>query len=76
MSEWKWKSVIMGFMVGLHRTQRGYDSVWGIVDRLTKLTNFIPVKTTYLVAQYAQLYIENIVSLHGVLVLIMSDGGP
>ena len=66
----------MDFVVGLPRTQRGYDSVWMIVDRLTKLAHFIPIKTTYLVAQYAQLYIENIVSLHRVPVSIVSDRGP
>ena len=47
-----------------------------IVDRLTKLAHFIPVKTTYSVAQYAQLYVENIVSLHGVPVSIVLDRGP
>ena len=66
----------MDFVVGLPRTQKGHDSVWVIVNRLTKSTHFIPVKTTYLVAQYARLYVENIVSLHGVLVSIVSDRGP
>jgi hypothetical protein len=37
----------MDFIVGLPRTQDGYDSIWGIVDRLTKVADFIPVKTTY-----------------------------
>ena len=66
----------MNFIVGLPRTQKGYDSVWMIVDRLTKSAHFISIKITYSVAQYAQLYIENIMSLHGVSVSIMSDRGP
>ena len=65
----------MDFMVGLSRTQRGYDSIWVIVDRLTKSAHFLPIKTTYSVAQYAQLYIRHIVSLHGVLVSIVPDRG-
>jgi hypothetical protein len=37
----------MDFIIGLPRTRSGYDSIWIIVDRLTKVTHFIPVKTTY-----------------------------
>ena len=66
----------MDFMVGLSSTQRGYDSIWVVVDRLTKFTHFIPMKAAYIVAQYAQLYIDHIVSLHGVPVSIISDRGP
>ena len=66
----------MDFIVGLPKTQKGYDLVWMIIDRLTKLAHFIPIKTTYSVAQYARLYVENIVSLHGVPVSIMSNRGP
>ena len=65
----------MDFIVGLSKTQKGYDLVWLIVDRLTKSAYFIPIKTTYSVAQYAQ-YVENIVSLHGVPVSIVSNRGP
>jgi hypothetical protein len=43
--EWKWEE--MDFIVGLPRTPKGYDSIWVIVDRLTKVAHFIPVKTTY-----------------------------
>ena len=45
--EWKWEEVGMDSIVGLPRTQRGYDSIWVIVDRLTKVAHFIPVKTHY-----------------------------
>ena len=44
--EWKWEEVGMDFIVGLPRTQGGYDSIWVIVDRLTKVGHFLLVKTT------------------------------
>jgi hypothetical protein len=45
--EWKWEEIDMDFITGLPRTQKGYDAIWVIVDRLTKVAHFIPVKTTY-----------------------------
>ncbi|CAJ2662068.1 unnamed protein product [Trifolium pratense] len=73
--EWKWEDIAMDFVTGLPRTQKGYDSVWVIIDRLTKSAHFLPVKTTYTASQYAKLYLEEIVSLHGVPVSIISDRG-
>jgi IS30 family transposase len=61
--------------MGLPRTQLGYDSIWVIVDRLTKVAHFIPMKTTYSRPQLAKLYISRIVCLHGVLKNIVCDGG-
>jgi transposase InsO family protein len=65
----------MDFIVGLPRTQSGYDSIWIIVDRLTKVAHFIPIKTTYYGPQLAELYMLMIVCLHGVLKKIVSDRG-
>jgi hypothetical protein len=45
--EWKWEKIDMDFMTGLPHTSEGYDAIWVIVDRLTKVAHFIPVKTTY-----------------------------
>jgi len=73
--KWKWEEVGIDFIVGLSRTQRGYDSIWVIVDRLTKVAHFIPVKTTYNGLKLAELYMEKIVSLHGVPKKIVSDRG-
>jgi hypothetical protein len=53
--EWKWEDIGMDFITGLPRTPKGYDSIWVIVDRLTKVTHFIPVKTTYKGSQLAEL---------------------
>ncbi|WVZ77748.1 hypothetical protein U9M48_025575 [Paspalum notatum var. saurae] len=61
---WKWEDIHMDFVVGLPRTQKGYDSIWVIIDRFTKSAHFIPVKTSYTAATYAELYIARIVSLH------------
>ncbi|WVZ79968.1 hypothetical protein U9M48_027490, partial [Paspalum notatum var. saurae] len=72
---WKWEDIHMDFIVRLPRTQKGYDSIWVIIDRFTKSTHFIPVKTTYRAKQYAELYISRIVYLHGVPLTITSDRG-
>ena len=72
---WKWEDISMDFIVGLPRTPKGYDSIWVIMDRLTKTAHFIPLRTTYPVKQYAEIYLERIVCLHGVPRTIISDRG-
>jgi hypothetical protein len=56
----------MDFNVGLPRTSRGYNSIWVIVDRLTKSAQFIPIVMTYRVRQYVELYISHIVRYHSI----------
>jgi hypothetical protein len=73
--EWKWEEIGMDLMVGLPRTQAGYDSIWVIVDRLMKVAHFILVKTTYSEAKLAELYMSRVVCLHGVPKKIVSDRG-
>jgi transposase InsO family protein len=75
MPEWKWDEITMDFIVGLPRTQSGYDSIWVIVDRLTKVAHFIPVNTTYSGPQLAKLYMSRIVCLYRVPKKIVSDKG-
>jgi hypothetical protein len=65
----------MDFKVGLPRTQAGYDSIWVIVDCLTTVAYFIPVKTTYSGAKLIELYMSRIVCLHGVPKKTVSDRG-
>jgi hypothetical protein len=71
--EWKWEEIAMDFVIGLPRTQSGYDSIWVIVDRLTKVAHFIFVKTTYSGPQLAELYILRIICLHEVPKKIVFD---
>ncbi|WVZ76544.1 LOW QUALITY PROTEIN: hypothetical protein U9M48_024511 [Paspalum notatum var. saurae] len=72
---WKWENIHMDFIVGLPPTQKGYDSIWVVIDRFTKAAHFLPVKTTYRAKQYAELYISRIVALHGVPLTITSNRG-
>jgi hypothetical protein len=73
---WKWEDISMEFIMGLPRTVKGFDSIWVIIDRLTKIAHFLTVKTEYLVVAYAELYIARILSLHGIPKTIISDHGP
>ena len=65
----------MDFIVGLPRTSMGFDSIWVIVDCLTKSAHFIPVDTKYIAKKYAKIYFDRIVTLHGVPLTIISDRG-
>jgi hypothetical protein len=73
--EWKWEDISMDFINVLPRAPRGNDSIWVIVDPLTKVAHFIPVRTTYGGDKLVKLYIDNILKLHGVPKSIVSDRG-
>ena len=73
---WKWEDISMDFIVGLSLTTQKHDSIWVIIDRLTKTAHFIPVKTTYSTKKYAEIYLDHIICLHGVPKTIISDRGP
>ena len=72
---WKWEDISMDFMVGLPCTSKGYDSIWVIMDRLTKSAHFILVDTKYTAKKYVEIYFDRIVTLHGVLLTTISDIG-
>nr|GEW02846.1 putative reverse transcriptase domain-containing protein [Tanacetum cinerariifolium] len=71
--KWKWENVTMDFMTGLPRTPSGYDSIWVIVDRLTKSAHFLPKKKTNSIEKVTELYLKEIVCRHGVPVSVISD---
>jgi hypothetical protein len=65
----------MDFIVSLPNTSLKHDSIWVIVDRLTKTAHFLPVHTTYIAKKYAEIYLDQIVHLHGIPKTIISDRG-
>nr|KYP61433.1 Retrotransposable element Tf2 [Cajanus cajan] len=74
--EWKWDSITMDFIVGLPRSARNSDAIWVIVDRLTKCAHFLPVNIKWSLEKLTQLYMREIVRLHGVPSSIISDRDP
>jgi hypothetical protein len=73
---WKWEGVSMDFVTGLPRTSAGYDAIWVIADRLTKVAQFIPIKKTFSLERLAKLYIKEIVANYGIPNSIVSDRDP
>ena len=65
----------MDFVMGLPRTQKQYDSIWEVVDRLTKSAHFILVKSTYLLEHYARIFKDEILCRHGIPLSIIPDLG-
>ena len=57
----------MDFILGLPRTSRKHDAIWVIIDRLTKSIHFLPINMTYSLDRLADLYVNEIVRLHGIL---------
>nr|GEZ96544.1 retrotransposon protein, putative, Ty3-gypsy subclass [Tanacetum cinerariifolium] len=70
---WKWERIDMDFVSGLPRTPSRYDTIWVIVDRLTKSAHFLPMKKTDSMEKRTRLYLKEIVCRHGVPVSIISD---
>jgi hypothetical protein len=73
--DWKWDDISMDFITGLPTTSKGNDSIWVIVDHLTKSAHFLSIKNAFRPLQYAKKYIVEIVRLHGIPKTIVSDHG-
>ncbi|GJW14581.1 putative reverse transcriptase domain-containing protein [Tanacetum coccineum] len=71
--EWKWDKITMDLITKLPRSRSGYDAIWIIVDRLTKLAHFLLIREDFSTEKLARLYIDVIVARHGVPVSIISD---
>ncbi|KAI3762610.1 hypothetical protein L1987_53047 [Smallanthus sonchifolius] len=71
--QWKWEQISMDFITKLPRTSSGYDTIWVVINRLTKSAHFLPIKETDKTEKLAKLYIKEIVAKHGVPISIISD---
>ncbi|KAD3066941.1 hypothetical protein E3N88_34821 [Mikania micrantha] len=71
--QWKWEQISMDFITKLPRTPRGFDSIWVIVDRLTKSAHFLPIREDYKMEKLSTLYINEIIARHGTPTSIISD---
>ena len=74
--QWKWDSISMDFVTHLPRSTKGHDSVWVIVDRLTKCAHFLPMNQKWSMDKLGELYVREVVRLHGVPESIVSDRDP
>ncbi|GJT59468.1 putative reverse transcriptase domain-containing protein [Tanacetum coccineum] len=74
--QWKWENITMDFVTKLPRTQSGNDTIWVIVDRLTKSAHFLPIRETDPMDKLARLYLKEVVTRHGIPVLIIYDRDP
>ncbi|GJR09770.1 reverse transcriptase domain-containing protein [Tanacetum coccineum] len=70
---WKWERITMDFVTKLPKTSNGHDTIWVIIDRLTKSAHFIPTQEIDNMETLTRLYIKEIVSRHGVPISIISD---
>jgi hypothetical protein len=75
IAKWKWDDISMDFIVGLPLTACKFDSIWVIVDRLSKSAHFIPIHTRYDAQRYVEIYIARVLYLHGVSKTIISNRG-
>ncbi|KAL8091637.1 hypothetical protein AgCh_034046 [Apium graveolens] len=74
--EWKWEHIAMDFVISLPRTKTNHDTIWVIIDRLTKSAHFLPINERYTVDKLVDIYLKEIVVRHSVPVAIVSDRDP
>nr|GEY20735.1 putative reverse transcriptase domain-containing protein [Tanacetum cinerariifolium] len=71
--EWKWDNITMDFITKLPKSPQGFDTIWVIVDRLTKLAHFLPIRENDPLDKLARLYLNRIVARHRIPVSIICD---
>ncbi|GJW16045.1 putative reverse transcriptase domain-containing protein [Tanacetum coccineum] len=74
--QWKWDNITMDFVTKLPKSSQGYDTIWVIVDRLTKSAIFIPMRETDPLEKLARMYLKEVVTRHGIPVSIICDRDP
>ncbi|GJY61434.1 putative reverse transcriptase domain-containing protein [Tanacetum coccineum] len=71
--EWKWDNITMDFITKLPKSSHSFDTIWVIVDRLTKSAHFLPIRENDPLDKLARLYLNRIVARHGIPVSIICD---
>ncbi|GJU85213.1 putative reverse transcriptase domain-containing protein, partial [Tanacetum coccineum] len=71
--KWKWEKITMDFVTKFPKSSSGHDTIWVVVDRLTKSAHFLPIREDYKTEKLAKIYTNEIVARHGVPVSIISD---
>ncbi|GJT93877.1 putative reverse transcriptase domain-containing protein [Tanacetum coccineum] len=71
--EWKWDNIMMDFITKLPKSSQGFDTIWVIVDRLTKSAHFLPIRENDPLDKLARLYLNRIVARHGIPASIICD---
>ncbi|GKD90594.1 putative reverse transcriptase domain-containing protein, partial [Tanacetum coccineum] len=74
--QWKWDNIIMDFVTKLPKLSQGYDTIWVIVDRLTKSTIFVPMRETDPLEKLARMYLKEVVTRHGIPISMIFDRDP
>ncbi|GKB61055.1 putative reverse transcriptase domain-containing protein [Tanacetum coccineum] len=74
--EWKWDNITMDFFTKLPKSSQGYDTIWVIIDRVTKSAIFVPMRETDLMDKLARMYLKEVVTRHGIPVSIIFDCDP
>nr|GEY72917.1 reverse transcriptase domain-containing protein [Tanacetum cinerariifolium] len=74
--EWKWDNITMDFVTKLPKSSQGYDTIWVIVDRLTKSAIFTPIRETEPMDKLIRIYLKEVITRHGIPVSIISDRDP
>ncbi|GJY35081.1 retrovirus-related pol polyprotein from transposon TNT 1-94 [Tanacetum coccineum] len=76
ISQWTWDNITMDFVTNLPKSSQGYDTIWVIVDLLTKSAIFMPMRETDPMDKLARMYLKEVVTKHGIPVLIICDRDP
>ncbi|GJZ63308.1 putative reverse transcriptase domain-containing protein [Tanacetum coccineum] len=71
--QWKWDNIMMDFVTKIPKSSQGYDTIWVIVDRLTKFAIFVPMRETNPIEKLARMYLKEVVMRHRIPVLIICD---
>nr|GEW37778.1 putative reverse transcriptase domain-containing protein [Tanacetum cinerariifolium] len=76
ITKWKWDNITMDFVMKLPKSSQGYDTIWVIVDRLTKFAIFVPMRETDPMEKLARIFLKEVVARHGIPVSIIYDRDP